>query len=107
MRNIRLSQEDQDNIIFFFKKYYSQTSEHLWIFGSRVDLAKKGGDIDLYIETIEPDIHVVQKQKNNFLDALHDAIGYQKIDIIINMLKSTYLELPIYKIAKETGIQLV
>lgn len=38
---------------------------------------------------------------------MHDALGDQKIDIVINMLASPYPELAIYKIAKETGVQLV
>ena len=107
MNNIRLREKDLAYIIALFKKHYDEQQEHLWIFGSRVDVTKRGGDIDLYIETLETDAKLATEKRRKFLYAMHDALGDQKIDIIINMIGSPYPELPIYKIAKETGIQLV
>ncbi len=53
----------------------------VWIFGSRVDDSKKGGDIDIYIETNNYQ-NVVEK-KIKFLVKLKDTIGDQKIDAVI------------------------
>jgi hypothetical protein len=39
-----------------------------------------------------------------FLQALHSALGEQKIDVVLRLANKT--SLPIYQIAKETGIQL-
>jgi hypothetical protein len=49
------------------------------LFGSRIEPLKKGGDIDLYIQT-ESDHSFLQKIK--FLLAVEQKIGEQKIDVI-------------------------
>ncbi len=45
--NIRLSCEEIYIIKNCFLKTFSK-GDHLWVFGSRADLIKRGGDIDLY-----------------------------------------------------------
>lgn len=71
------------------------------LFGSRVDDNKKGGDIDLYIETdIQND---VVSKKIDLLVKLKDQLGDQKIDIVINNFR---YNLPIYSVAKSEGIVL-
>ena len=73
----------------------------VYLFGSRVDGSKKGGDIDLYIElNRKPDFLM----KVDFLVCLKNIIGEQKIDIIIDYPgKEKKL---IYDIAKKEGILL-
>ena len=73
----------------------------LMLFGSRVDDTKKGGDIDLYIETTDVDTSFDKKIK--LLTALNLALGEQKIDLVVNNFTK---EKAIYEIAKQTGIQL-
>ena len=73
----------------------------LMLFGSRVDDTKKGGDIDLYIET--QDSKTVLDKKIKFLTALNFALGEQKIDLVVNNFTK---EKAIYEIAKQTGIEL-
>ncbi len=51
----------------------------VFLFGSRVDDTKKGGDIDLYIKTnFANDL----THKIKFLVALEQELGEQKIDIV-------------------------
>ncbi len=57
------------------------------MFGSRVDDNKRGGDIDLYIETNYTDLSFVAQKEISFLTDLTKVIGDQKIDVIINFLK--------------------
>jgi len=80
--------------------------DHLWLFGSRVDPTALGGDIDLYIETIAEDMTTIRKNKLSFLYALYEVMGFQRIDVIINVL-SHKTHLAIYDIAKNEGIRLV
>ncbi len=78
--------------------------DHLWLFGSRVDDTKKGGDIDLYVETQETDVAAIQNMHHKFLDLLFDRIEEQKVDVVI---KRPTLTLPIHQHARETGVQLI
>ena len=51
-KNIRLSENVLNHIINTAIKIFGENIK-IWIFGSRVDLNKKGGDIDIYIEVKE------------------------------------------------------
>jgi predicted nucleotidyltransferase len=76
----------------------------VWLFGSRVDDSKRGGDIDLYIEPENQDISLIAMAKLHFLRSLHSELGEQKIDIVLRLANAKTL--PVYDIAKENGIQL-
>jgi predicted nucleotidyltransferase len=77
----------------------------VWLFGSRVDDSQRGGDIDLYIEAATDDADALVDAKLNFKVALYKQLGDQKIDVIIR--RPGYKEaLPIYEIAKRTGVKL-
>ncbi len=54
----------------------------VYLFGSRVDDTKKGGDIDLYLEV--DDKQSVFEKKLTLLSELRKNLGDQKIDLIIN-----------------------
>lgn len=69
------------------------------LFGSRVDDAKKGGDIDLYIKT-QTGNDLAHKIK--FLVALEQKIGEQKIDVILSADPNK----PIEQQAISTGVLL-
>lgn len=78
--------------------------DHLWLFGSRVDLTLLGGDIDLYVETCYNNADLVAKARSNFYSALMMKIGDQKVDIVVKFDRTDLL---VYRIAHEEGIQLV
>nr|WP_320119046.1 nucleotidyltransferase domain-containing protein [uncultured Marinifilum sp.] len=81
------------------KQFYGESAK-VWLFGSRVDDSKKGGDIDLYIETnkiVGIDIKI------KFVVRLQMLLGDQKFDVIVNNKQSPEKE--IYRIAKE-GVEL-
>ena len=54
------------------------------LFGSRLDDARRGGDIDLLIETpsaLAPDDLVARRQR--FIARLYRLLGEQRIDVVI------------------------
>lgn len=77
----------------------------VYLFGSRTEDFKKGGDIDLYIhlkEDWEPKQIMLQKAK--FLSKLEILLGEQKIDLLV---KTSYnSNLPIIKTAQLKGVAL-
>jgi hypothetical protein len=70
------------------------------LFGSRVDDAKKGGDIDLYIQT--PKAKATLENKIKFLVLLKEKIGEQKIDVILSRDTTRLIE----QEALRTGVKL-
>jgi len=72
----------------------------IYLFGSRVDDTKRGGDIDLYIiPQQELSVATLFEQKIDFLGRLQERIGEQKIDVLLSKDKSR----PIEKEALSTG----
>ena len=94
---MRLNQYEINSI----KKCFQTTFQTgmIYLFGSRVDDTKKGGDIDLYIVTQDSD---KVRKKINFLTQLKNLIGEQKIDVVLSYDKTT----PIEKEAIKYGVKL-
>jgi len=90
----------QQNISLFFGSH-----SHVWLFGSRVDDSKKGGDIDLYVEPEIQEPVALVDAKLNFLVKMHRVLGDQKVDVVLHRTESKQ-DLPVYRIAKETGVRL-
>ncbi len=103
-QKVRLRDSDVDHIIESFKQHFGK-GDHLWLFGSRVDLERRGGDIDLYVETQLPSAEAAAKQTRFVVD-LWQRIGEQKIDVVLHVLGESKT-LPIYEVAKTKGVILV
>ena len=73
------------------------------LFGSRVDDARRGGDIDLHLEPLLPEFASF-RQEIAFQRAIHDALGDQKIDVVVRKPGSPLR--PLDRIAIATGIRL-
>ena len=98
---IRLSEEEIKTIKETALDVFGK-DVRLWILGSRADLNKKGGDIDIYIEI--PVVKEWLNKKLNFLVKLQDKIGEQKIDVII---KPYECKEDICIEAKNTGVRII
>jgi predicted nucleotidyltransferase len=73
------------------------------LFGSRVDDAKKGGDIDLLFETNHPVANPASTIGQIYV-ALIRSLGDRKIDILLQ--DPLTAASPVFDIAKKTGVQL-
>jgi len=102
---MRLTSFQRKTICALFYRFFF-LGDSLWLFGSRADDTKRGGDIDLYIETHCADHAIILDKKLHFLVALQQALGEQKIDIVINRLPLNKM-LPIYEEARKTGVLLM
>ena len=77
---MRLSDLEKKSIVKTAKIFFGDDVK-IFLFGSRVDDNKKGGDIDLYVKTkIKNDLN---HKKLDFIIAIEDEIGRQKIDVVI------------------------
>lgn len=99
---MRLNDFEKQSIIENFKDSFYNS--HLYLFGSRVDNSKKGGDIDLYIETSSKEYNYLKVLEFN--SNIQEDIGAQKIDIVVNLIDKNINKL-IYQNAKKQGVLLV
>lgn len=77
----------------------------IYLFGSRTDDSKKGGDIDLFIDlAAEQEPKKIMLQKAEFLSKLDILLGEQKIDLLVRTSYNS--QLPIIKTARKKGVAL-
>jgi predicted nucleotidyltransferase len=96
---MRLSEKERSLIKKAFQESFG--SGKVYLFGSRVDDAQRGGDIDLYLVPGQtyPDL---RERKRKFLIRLMEYLGEQKIDVIVAQDPSRLIE----QEAIRTGIEL-
>jgi hypothetical protein len=95
---MRLKESELNNIKDIFIKVFG--GGELYLFGSRIDDCKKGGDIDLYIVPVSGDN--LTEKKIDFLVLLKKAIHEQKIDVVIDRGKNRLID----RVARTTGVLL-
>ena len=91
----------------FYKATIKQVGKEIFghnakicLFGSRVDDAKRGGDIDLYLDVV--DKNNLFDKKIQFLVKLKKILGEQKIDVVIAKDKNRSIE----QVALRDGVEL-
>jgi uncharacterized protein len=95
---MRITEREKNVIIDAVKS--TDPNAKVWLFGSRVDDSKKGGDIDIAIFSDKIDKNIMQKIQVRRL--ICKRIGEQKIDIVTtNSGKEA-----IFRLAVAEGIQL-
>jgi len=83
------------------KRHFGGNAD-VYLFGSRVDDNRKGGDIDLYITTDLPTSEII-REKIGLLVDIELGLGEQKVDVVIN---NRTRQKPIYEIAEKEGVRL-
>lgn len=100
---MRLTEQQRTVISTVLHRHFGQQSLIL-LFGSRTNDQAKGGDIDIYIEPAITDADLLVEARLQALADLHQQLGEQKIDLVINRKQGR--QLPIYNVARQTGITL-
>ncbi len=99
---MRITTKEHKAIVNIAHQFFDETAE-IYLFGSRVDDNKKGGDIDLYIiPSYQINAEQLYNKKIKFLVALQLSIGEQQIDVVIAKDKNRLIE----QEAIRTGIAL-
>ncbi len=80
---MRLKQTEIQAITQAVQAHLNGASAHLYLFGSRLDDAKRGGDIDLLIVCESQIANLLRDRKSAISRSIQDSIGEQRIDITI------------------------
>ncbi len=99
---MRLSDAEVDLIKSTATKWFGADCA-VRLFGSRVNDAAKGGDIDLHVITSKPEMATLDAELGFVVD-LKGKIGDQRIDLVLRTAHSP--EHSIDKIAKTRGVLL-
>lgn len=95
---------DQIEAIRQETEHFFGPGSEVWLFGSRVDDARRGGDVDLYVR---PSLHapdLLAAARFAFLASLKRRLGDRRIDLVLQ--RDGGEELPIHRQAREHGVRL-
>jgi len=103
---MRVTAEQIDAMKRLARRYFGEDAE-LWLFGSRVDDTKKGGDYDFFVETSLIDADEIIKRKIAIITDLQGSAPFEdeKIDIVVKRRVSAF-RMPIYEVVKNEGIRI-
>lgn len=103
---MRMTPQQAETVRMFAHRHFGENAA-LWLFGSRVDDSKKGGDYDFLVETNLSDADEIIERKIALLAELQGTAQFEdeKIDIIVKRRDSPF-EMPIYQIAKHEGVRI-
>ena len=98
---------DQIRVFNKFAHRYFGEDAKLWLFGSRVDDRKKGGDYDFLVETDLIDADEIVERKIALLAELQGSAEFEdeRIDIVVKRRVSAF-EMPIYEVVKNEGVRI-
>lgn len=92
---MRISQELAQRATAIIARNYGEGAK-VWLFGSRANDAKRGGDVDMFVETSSPDLMTAMRCKADLGD-LFDL----EVDLIVGDGSK-----PVHQLAKRTGVRL-
>ncbi|MBF0159677.1 MAG: nucleotidyltransferase domain-containing protein [Magnetococcales bacterium] len=103
---MRLADHEAETIRQAVGALFGSDSE-VWLFGSRVDDTKRGGDIDLLVvlssSRPDEDAAAIWNSRIRLLERLERQLGERKIDVVMAKADDSR---PIVAIARSTGVRL-
>ncbi len=100
---MRLTEKEIEVIISRTRLYFG-SSARAWLFGSRTNDEKKGGDIDLFIKSEEPERLTLENRLRFSVD-LKLSLGDQRIDVVLDT-PALQLQEVFYQTIQETALKL-
>lgn len=97
---MRLNSEQVSIISNTARSIFGESVQVL-LFGSRTSDMRKGGDIDLLVQSADDKVLNISN-KINFIVELKKQLGDQKIDVVLSRIDESGS--PIIQIARKTGI---
>jgi len=97
---VRLSTAIKDQIIQYARHYFGDDIR-IYLFGSRVDDDKKGGDIDILIENNKDMDMQIQIA---FLKDIYKHVTQRKVDLLVKSPSTT--DKPVFHTARREGVLL-
>lgn len=94
---MRLAHDEQSAISDAIRQ--ADADALIWLFGSRLDDTKRGGDVDLYVEATH---------RNTLMSELRCKIALEdSLDLSVDLVvKEPGKDKPIYNLAKAQGVRL-
>jgi len=103
---MRMTAQQAETIRLFAHRHFGEDAE-VWLFGSRADDKKKGGDYDFLVETSLDHPDIIIEHKITMIAELQSTSSFEdeKIDLIVKRRNSSF-DMPIYGVAKKEGVRL-
>lgn len=101
---MRLTDRERDILRQAAQRWFGAAAQ-VRLFGSRLDDTRRGGDIDLLIDTPQSDPAAIADAHLRFLADVYVGLGERKIDVLIDYPGRT-IQAPIYAAAREQGVLL-
>ena len=99
---MRLTRDQQTAIRSAIVETFGEGAD-VWLFGSRADDSKRGGDIDLLVCPGPDARDQIFSRRIRLLTRLERMLGERKIDVVIEMPQDSR---PIVAVAHATGVKL-
>ena len=100
---MRIAQQQREYAVNLLRRRFGENAR-IWLFGSRVDDARRGGDIDVYVEAEAIPAPGKTKAKLDAGVALESLFDGATVDLLVRFPGDP--EQPIHRIAKRTGVPL-
>lgn len=100
---MRITQAQRRAVIEEIRSSFGPAAR-VWLFGSRADDRKRGGDVDVYVEAGGPPVDGRLDAEIAAGIALQDVFDGLKVDLLVRYGEE--VERPIHAIAKRTGVLL-
>lgn len=103
---MRMTPQQAETVRMYAHLHFGEDAV-IWLFGSRADDHKKGGDYDFLVETSLDQPDLIIEHKIAMIAELQSTSTFEdeKIDLIVKRRNSGF-DMPIYVVAKDEGVRL-